>query len=185
MPSTIPTISRVTQVALYVATFATGLFTGLLWTFMVSVDRAEETLNASDYAAWRQELIVATDRGIWPVLLLSALAPLVVLVALRRHRRSGVFRWVLVGFVVWILFVNVYTVVLNVPINNEMMTWDPANPPADWADARDRWDLLNTIRTPFAFFVFLAYLRAMQLMGRAETAAKAPVAKEAAAGAAA
>lgn len=171
MPEPTRTVSPVARVALYVATFTTGLFTGLLWCFMVAIDRAEEHLDARQYAFWRQVLITDLDRGIWPVLVLSALAPLVALVALWRRRRSPLFVWTLVAFVVYALFVMVYTVVLNVPLNNAVLGWDPSAPPADWTAVRDRWDLLNTIRTPLAFLSFFAYLRALVLMGRTDARA--------------
>ena len=147
--------------ALGVATVATGLFAGLIWTFAVAIDRAEERLGPVAYATWRQFLIRDLDRGILPVLVLTVLAPLVALVALRHRRGSTAWRLAAVSFLIYLIGVMAYTVLLNVPINNAMLDWDAASPPSDWADQRDRWDLLNTIRTPVTIAVFVGYLLAL------------------------
>jgi uncharacterized membrane protein len=46
----------------------------------------------------------------------------------------------------------------NVPINKQVQRWSVAKPPAEWAELRDRWERLHTIRTMlivsgFAFLV--------------------------------
>ncbi len=151
------------------ATVATGLFAGLIWTFAVAIDRAEERLGASAYATWRQYLIKDLDRGILPVLIFTALAPLVALVALAHRRSSTAWRVTLAAYVVYLLGVMVYTLTLNVPINNAMLDWNAASPPADWADQRDRWDQLNTVRTFVTIGAFVAYLVGFALLVRDRT----------------
>lgn len=39
------------------------------------------------------------------------------------------------------------TLVGNVPINKQVQSWNVAQPPAEWAELRDRWERLHTIRT--------------------------------------
>lgn len=50
------------------------------------------------------------------------------------------------------------TVAGNVPINAATAKWDPADPPPDWKSIRDRWELLQAVRSPLllASFVLLA-----------------------------
>jgi len=43
----------------------------------------------------------------------------------------------------------VYSVLLPVPINNQVARWKPDALPANWRDLRRRWDMLNTIRVIF------------------------------------
>jgi len=161
--------STAARIAVYLSAIATGLFAGLIWTFAVAIDRAEEHLDAQQYAFWRQHLIHDLDRGILPVLALTALAPIAALIALRRHPRSAAFRWTAAAFAVYAVGVMAYTVLLNVPINNEMLDWNPASPPADWADKRDQWDLLNWIRTPVVIASFVGYLVALASLHRVGT----------------
>jgi uncharacterized membrane protein len=83
------------------------------------------------------------------------LLPLYPLIKLWRYRSSSFWR---LTFVAWLLFcfgVSVFTIVLNVPINNYVKTWDIANPPADWENARSTWNFLNAIRTPINLVSFL------------------------------
>jgi ribosomal protein S10 len=35
----------------------------------------------------------------------------------------------------------------NVPINKKVQSWNVAQPPPEWAELRDRWERLHTIRT--------------------------------------
>jgi len=65
--------------------------------------------------------------------------------------------------------------VLNVPINNAILSWDPAAPPADWAQARDERDRLNAIRTPISVLAFVLYLAALTQPLRATATAPATV----------
>jgi hypothetical protein len=57
----------------------------------------------------------------------------------------------------WLVFIAaglfvamiVYSVLLPVPINNQVARWQVESLPANWRDLRRRWDLLNTIRVIF------------------------------------
>jgi len=152
----------VTQIALFVSAICTGLFAGLLWTFMVAVNPMAATLDGPTYAGVWQTLIETTDRGIPPVLLGAVVGPIIALVALRRQYRSRTFLLTLIAFLLFAFGVMVFTITLNVPINNYVLSWSPAAPPADWAQARARWDTLNTIRTPISIVSFLCYLLAIR-----------------------
>ena len=41
----------------------------------------------------------------------------------------------------------VSTIVFNVPINLATGRWDAANPPADWKETRDRWEIFQGLRS--------------------------------------
>lgn len=51
--------------------------------------------------------------------------------------------------------VGVFTIVLNVLINNVVLTSDRAALPADRETTRTPWNTLNTIRTPINYLSFL------------------------------
>ncbi len=40
----------------------------------------------------------------------------------------------------------IYTVLLPVPINNQIARWQPEALPADWRELRRRWDTLHAVR---------------------------------------
>lgn len=88
------------------------------------------------------------------------------LIALRHRRRSTAWRWTAAAFASYLVGVMAFTIILNVPMNNAMLARDAANPPADRAQQRHRWDLLDTIRTPTTISVFVGYLIGlMRLVG--------------------
>ena len=54
----------------------------------------------------------------------------------------GLARWAAGLFAAMIL----YTVLLPVPINNQVARWQPDSPPANWRELRRRWDALHAVR---------------------------------------
>ncbi len=141
-----------------VFTFCIGLFAGLLYTFEQGVIPTLNTLTAVEYAKVEQGLIRALDAfptGVIVVANLAMLLPLYPLVRLWKERRSSYWRLTALGWAFFFFGVGIFTIVLNVPINNAVLTWNPAAPPADWETARTTWNTLNTIRTPINFLSFL------------------------------
>lgn len=48
----------------------------------------------------------------------------------------------------WALM-SIYSLLLPVPINNQIARWNPDSLPPNWRDLRRRWDTLHTIRVCF------------------------------------
>lgn len=149
---------RSIRVVHLVFTFCIGLFAGLLYTFQQGVIPTLNTLTAVEYAKVEQGLIRALDAfptGVIVVANLAMLLPLYSLVRLWKERRSFYWRLTALGWLLFFFGVGVFTIVLNVPINNAVLAWDPAAPPADWETARTTWNTLNAIRTPINYLSFL------------------------------
>jgi uncharacterized membrane protein len=141
-----------------IATFGIGLFAGLLYTFAQGAIPTLNSLGASEYTQVQQGLIVALDAfptGVIIVATVSMLAPLYPLIRLWPQRNTVYWRLTLVAWLLFFFGVGLFTIVLNVPINNDVKTWDIAAPPADWQTARDQWNALNAIRTPINYLSFL------------------------------
>ncbi len=139
-------------------TFGIGLFAGLLYTFEQGVIPVLATLSAADYTKVEQGLIRSLDAfptGVIVVASLSMLLPLYPLVRLWKERHTAYWRLTALGWALFFFGVGLFTIVLNVPINNAVLTWDPAAPPADWENARTTWNSLNAIRTPINYLSFL------------------------------
>ncbi|MGB9632244.1 MAG: anthrone oxygenase family protein [Chloroflexaceae bacterium] len=116
------------------------------------------TLSATEYTKVEQGLIRALDAfptGVIVVATLAMVLPLYPLVRLRNERHTLYWRLTALGWAFFFFGVGVFTIVLNVPINNAVLTWDPAAPPADWENARNAWNNLNAIRTPVNYLSFL------------------------------
>jgi uncharacterized membrane protein len=50
------------------------------------------------------------------------------------------------------------TVGFNMPINNQVVTWSPEAPPANWSELRDRWWAWHQARTLFSVAAFASLL---------------------------
>jgi hypothetical protein len=44
---------------------------------------------------------------------------------------------------------SIYSVLLPVPINNQVARWQPDSLPGNWRELRNRWDMLHAIRVGF------------------------------------
>ncbi len=160
---------RSVRIVHLVYTFGIGLFAGLLYAFQQGVIPTLNTLSAGEYIKVQQGLIRALDAfptGVIVVASMSMLLPLYPLVRLWRERRSTYWRLTALGWLLFFLGVGVFTIALNVPINNVVLTWDAAAPPADWSALRDRWNGLNAIRTPINYVSFLLMIWAAFEMPR-------------------
>jgi uncharacterized membrane protein len=152
------TIIRISHV---IVTFGVALFAGLLYSFQQGVIPALLTLSAQEYTKVEQALIVNLDAfptGVIVVATVSMLLPLLPLIALRKQWRTTFWLLTFVGWLLFFFGVSLFTIVLNVPINEYVKTWQVVAPPADWQTARDSWNTLNAIRTPINYVSLLCFV---------------------------
>jgi uncharacterized membrane protein len=141
--------------------FGTALFAGLLYTFEQGVIPMQMQLTATEYVKVQQLLILNLDKGLTGVIAvatLSMLLPIYPLIRQWKHRSTAYWRWNCLGWVLFCFGVSIFTIVLNVPINEIIKAMDPNNPAADWMSLRDQWNRLNMIRTPINYLSLIAYL---------------------------
>ncbi|GAA3205629.1 anthrone oxygenase family protein [Dactylosporangium siamense] len=127
-----------------------GLFTGFLLTVLV----LESTLRSAGGPVYTQVRQVELDRldSLASATLIPALVATAILVASAVRGRRRVL-WPAVALVL-LLSVVATTLVFNVPINTDQLTWNVQAPPSDWADVRDRWQLAHAVRTGAAGLAF-------------------------------
>jgi uncharacterized membrane protein len=80
----------------------------------------------------------------YPVTLLLALA-----VTFVGHTARSTPWWLALASTVLLALISVYSLLLPVPINNQVARWQPETVPANWRDLRRRWDLLHSIQVVF------------------------------------
>ena len=128
--------------SLMLSALSTGVFFGT---------RASLGPSTKDFApATYVEVQQATIRNLRPVmgvLLPGAVAANMVVLALSgEERRSPAFALTLTGLGSQLLAL-LLTGSIELPINAQVMTWSPENPPPGWEALRDRWDAVHTART--------------------------------------
>jgi uncharacterized membrane protein len=99
-----------------------------------------------------------------PLILTALLAALVWLLLARSHWRSPDF-WLIAASACGIALIAAMTRAVNVPINNQLMTWDSAAPPNNVRELWAPWDRINTIRTVLAAAALIFEALALSLSG--------------------
>jgi uncharacterized membrane protein len=120
-----------------------GVFAGFLVAVLV-LEYSLRSFEASVYVQVRQVELVGLD-VLATATLLPALATTAYLVAV--DRRPGAVRLLTPAALVLLALIFGMSLLINVPINAEQLTWNPAAPPTDWASVRDRWQLAHLART--------------------------------------
>jgi uncharacterized membrane protein len=128
-----------------ISLFFTGLFAG----FLVTIAVFEQSLRGFDaqiYTQVRQVELVRLDTLASVLLIPATITAIVAFV----RRRSP---WMTV-VVLLLVVVFAVTMIVNLPINSDQADWLTSNPPSDWADVRDRWQLAHGVRTVAAVGAF-------------------------------
>lgn len=142
-----------------------GLVAGILLGTQLGQVRVQRRLDARDFTLMKHEFELALGR-VMPVLVIAAGASTVPPVVLSASTGPVRFAAALAGLLLW-AGVIVVTLVFNAPVNARAARWDPASPPPDWEELRDRWHLGQAIRTPLAVGAFTAVAIAAVVPGTA------------------
>jgi len=73
---------------------------------------------------------------------------------------AQIVRWLAAGSLVLAL---ISTIIFNVPINIATGRWDADNPPNNWKDVRDRWELFQGLRSWLLLIGFVLLCLAITL----------------------
>ena len=157
---------------------STGLLTGILFGDRWGTTPIRPTLPASCFTQFQQGLHV-NYVPLMPILMIvSILSGLISMVLLRRSYKNKDFILTAIG-TLCIVAVFVLTRIVNVPINNELMTWQISAPPQNWLQIWMPWEQAHTVRTVISIVGFVCLLIAVTVMAR-ESTLKQSVATDAA-----
>ena len=129
--------------AIVVAGTLTGSEFAVAVFFHPRISCLEDTVHIQ--AAQTLAKVLGIVMSFWyPLTLLLALA-----VTFVGHTTRGTPWWLALASTVLFALICVYSLLLPVPINNQVARWRPDTVPANWRDLRRRWDLLHAIRVVF------------------------------------
>ena len=129
------------------AVVVTGTLTGSEFAVAVFFHPCISRLEDAVHIRTAQTLakVLGTVMALWyPLTFLLALA-----LTLVAHPARSTPWWLALASTVLLALISVYSVLLPVPINNQVARWQPDSVPANWRDLRRRWDLLHGIRVVF------------------------------------
>jgi uncharacterized membrane protein len=152
---------KVLGIARVIAVVCSGLLAGIYLH-----DRAAATarggLNASSFVQYQQMVHVNFVRMMPPLILAAALGALVWLLSVRTQWRAPEF-WLIAVSLCGIIFIAAITRLVNVPLNNQLMTWSPGSPPANLRELWAPRERIDTIRTIVSAGVFVLEVVALNL----------------------
>ena len=157
LPFTI--LAMLLNISQFLQLLTTGLFTGIFFGDRLGVTPIRPKLPASSFILFQQELHLTFGR-LMPVLIIgSLLSGAVSLVLLRRDYKSSQFIFTAIA-TLCVLAVIVMTRLVNVPVNEALMTWRVAAPPQNLMELWAPWERVHTIRTVVSMigFVCLAFV---------------------------
>jgi uncharacterized membrane protein len=129
--------------AVVVAGTLTGSELAVAVFFHPCISRLEDAVHIR--AAQPLAKVLGAVMSFWyPVTFLLALA-----VTFVAHTTRSTPWWLALASTVLLALISVYSLLLPVPINNQVARWRPDTVPANWRDLRRRWDLLHAIRVVF------------------------------------
>jgi len=121
-------------------------------------DRAAATaraaLSASSFVQYQQMVHMNFVRMMPPLLLAAALGALVWLLSVRSQWRTPEF-WLIAASLCGIILIATITRLVNVPLNDQLMTWSTNSPPANLRELWAPWERIDTIRTIVSVGVFV------------------------------
>lgn len=145
-----------------------GLFAGFLVTVLV-LELSMRGLGGEAYTQVRLAELDSLDKLAVATLLPAILATAVL--AWRTFRTN--MRWLSLAALALLAFVFGLTLIVNLPINADQLTWSVQAPPPDWAEVRDRWQLAHAARTVAAVVAFAGLAVAATLPVRRADAGRA------------
>lgn len=139
------------------ATCLLGIMAGFFFAFAIDVVPAMTRLDAAAYITMQQWInSVVRNLTFGATYFGAALLPFAAAATAFwcGRRRAGV-AWLVIALV---YFAAVFwiTRTVNVPINNDLATWQPAAPPSNWQELRDTWNQSNLIRAVAAIGCFIS-----------------------------
>ncbi|WML89850.1 hypothetical protein RCF98_12815 [Thiothrix lacustris] len=148
------------------ATLLLGILCGVFAAFTLDVTPALQQVDATTYTHVQQHLNQTPRNLGFAVLFFGAtLFPFVSagMAAWQSQRRVALY-WLIIALV---HFIGVYwvSIVINIPLHQETMGWNPAAPPTDWQSSRESWANGNLIRTLTEGVCFVGALTLVVLRG--------------------
>ena len=153
---------RLITLTRFVAMVSAGLLAGIFLGHRMGATFALPTLPASSFVQFQQVVHVHYVQFM-PVLQIAAtFGSLIWLFLIRGRPRTAEFA-LLTVCAVGAIVVFAVTMIVNVPINNELMTWSVLSPPENLLEIWRPWDDVNTFRTIVAISVFCLEILALSM----------------------
>jgi uncharacterized membrane protein len=134
-----------TKLTNFVALFLLALVTGVFWGTWFTLTRSIETFSPAEFIHIGKTIIANVA---WPMRILVPSCILFMLLSawLYSEKKSPGF-FLSVAACLLIIVALLITLLVEVPIDNQIKTWTAETIPSDWGAIRERWQCFHTART--------------------------------------
>ena len=143
----------------FITLFFLLLLTGVFWGNYLSLSRSFEVFSADELIHLAKTLV---QNLAVPMRIISPVCILLMCICtwFEPNKRSKEFYFEIAAILLIVLTLTL-TVGIEVPINNQIISWTPETIPDDWQITRDRWQFFNGIRTVSALLGFVFFTMAI------------------------
>ena len=143
---------------LFIATlFALMLVCGVFWGLYFALSRSYQVFSAVELAKIARTIVRNLEVPMRNISLLC-LALMGFSIAFYPDKGNWNF-YTMIASLLLIIGSLVITVAVEVPINNQVITWTAKNTPSGWEQLRNRWHYYNVVRTLFALLSFVLFAK--------------------------
>ena len=128
------------------------LVTGLFWGTWFSLSRTMYELPPEIFITIGKQIIKNVAIPMSIIMPASIIGLLILFIG--SWKTKSVYFYCILATLILFIIALIITVVIEVPIDNQIKTWTVTTMPSNWQNLRDHWEFYHTIRT----FVSLAGL---------------------------
>jgi uncharacterized membrane protein len=144
-----------TSLLFVAAQFALLLVTGVFWGLYFAISRSYQVFTAGELAKVARTIVANLEVPMRNISLLC-LALLGLSIAFYPDKNNWGF-YSIIASMLLIIGSLIITTAIEVPINNQVVTWTDDSKPADWEQLRSSWQYYNVIRTILALLSFALF----------------------------
>ena len=152
-----------------IAVCSSGIMAGLLFGDWLGPAFARSAMNVSSFIEFQQIVHINYLLTLPALSTLALAAPVLWLVMVRKRRESAEFRIVLAASIAIAIGFTI-TLVFNVPVNDQLETWNVAAPPANAREIWSKWEKAHVIRTVFWVLGFFLEVIALAVVSSSNQA---------------
>ena len=138
-----------------IALFLLMMVTGVFWGTWFSLSRTMEVFSAEEFTHIGKT-IIANLAVPMRIILPACLLFMILSLWFHPQKRSAGFYLQAIALIL-LIGALLITLIVEVPIDNQIKEWTSQTTPPDWEAIRNRWEFFHTMRTFISMASFLAY----------------------------
>jgi uncharacterized membrane protein len=134
-----------TNLTQFLTLFLLMLVTGVFWGTWFSLSRSMEVFSADEFIHIGKAIIANLALPM-KIIMPSCILLMLLSIGIYPQKKSPGFYFALTAFL-FLLISLLITLLVEVPVDNQIKQWTASTVPSNWQAIRDHWELFHTLRT--------------------------------------